>query len=60
MTSHRPADVENIEVVDTLSEEEMAVLAVCELQGQVRNGIDSRNVCKIVKEWEIVMAVEGL
>ncbi|MFH0903674.1 MAG: hypothetical protein V1854_00605 [Methanobacteriota archaeon] len=43
--------VENIEVADTISEEAMATLIMCELRGQVKNGIEISDLCKIIKEY---------
>lgn len=43
--------VEYIEVADTLSEEEMAALIMRELRGQIRQGIEIQELCRIIKEF---------
>ncbi len=43
--------IERIEVADTLSEEEMAARIMQELKGLIRNGVDIKELCRVVKEY---------
>ncbi len=51
LTSACRYTIEHIEVADTISEEEMATRIMYELRGQVRNGVEISDLCKIVKEY---------
>lgn len=48
--------VENIDVDDTISEEDMAVAVLRELEGHVYNGITTRELCHILMDCFGVVA----
>lgn len=43
--------IEYIEVADTLSEEELAARILKEVRGVLHNGIDIKELCRIIKEY---------